>query len=71
MDKLGADLGVRKKGKKKIVKKKGKIRIFFFANKTLNFCPIFIILGSLKAELSEKSGNMSKFCLSPIRAAQS
>ena len=70
MNKLGSKLGVRKKVIKK-VEKWLKIKKRCFAYKTLNFCLIFIILGSLKAELSENFDNMSKFCLSPIRAAQS
>ena len=67
---MGANLGVRKNGKK-IVKKKAKIKNRFFANKTLDFCPIFINLGLLKAELSDKTGNMFRFYLSFIRIAQS
>ena len=57
---------------KEIVRqKKANIVKWFFANKTLNFCPIFINLGSLKAELSVEFGNMYRFYLSPIRNAQS
>ena len=42
--------------------------IWFLANKTINFSPIYIILGSLKAELSELNNHMCKSCVSPIRA---
>ena len=41
------------------------------ANKTLNFCPIFINLGLLEAELSYKTGNMFRFYLCFIRITQS
>ena len=44
--------------------------IWFLANKMLNFCPTHIILGSLKAELSELNNPMSKSYVSPIRVAQ-
>ena len=43
--------------------------IWFLANKTLNICPIHIILDSLKAELSELNNHMSKFYVSPIQVA--
>ena len=38
-------------------------------NKTLSFSPINIILGSLKAELSELNNHVSKFYVSPIQVA--
>ena len=41
-----------------------------YANKTLNFSPILINLGFLKADLSGQTNNVSTFYLSPIRITQ-
>ena len=58
----------RKKIRKKIRKKLGKkCKMFFFANKMLNFGPIFKNFKMLFAELSDKAHYMSKFSVSLIR----
>ena len=52
----------RKKGKK--------LESSFFANKTLNFGPIFKIFKMLFAELSDKTHHMCNFFVRLIRTAQ-
>ena len=51
-------------------KKVEKLGNLFFANKTLNFGPIFKIFEMLFAKLSDKTHHMSNFFVQHIRPAQ-
>ena len=60
---------VNKNSGSNLVQKPG-FFFWFLANKTLNFSPIYIILDSLKAELSELKNHMSKYYVSSIHAVR-